>query len=75
MVWKELNYGIMKEKEKELVVSEVNILRGLKHPFIVRYYDRIIDKASTKLYIVMEYCEVRIIIAANRDVDLFVLTY
>jgi len=25
-------------------VSEVNILRGLSHPNIVKYYDRIIDK-------------------------------
>lgn len=56
-VWKELNYGQMREKEKQLVVSEVNILRELRHPFIVRYYDRIIDKAATKIYIVMEYCE------------------
>jgi len=32
-------------------------LRELRHPHIVRYYDRIIDKAATKLYIVMEYCE------------------
>ena len=47
----------MREKEKQLVVSEVNILRELKHPFIVRYYDRIIDKLATRLYIVMEYCE------------------
>ena len=47
----------MREREKALVVSEVNILRELRHPFIVRYYDRIIDKASTKLYIVMEFCE------------------
>lgn len=36
---------------------QVNILRELRHPFIVRYYDRIIDKASTKIYIVMECCE------------------
>ena len=119
MVWKELNYGTMREKEKQLVVSEVrvcaragaaffspaaaaawgalpaaaaapparwcvvrpppatrgphprppppappsppspqvNILRELRHPHIVRYYDRIIDKAATKLYIVMEFCE------------------
>ena len=35
----------------------MNILRELRHPHIVRYYDRIIDKASTKLYIVMEFCE------------------
>ena len=47
----------MREREKALVVSEVNILRELRHPFIVRYYDRLIDKAATKLYIVMEYCE------------------
>jgi len=47
----------MREKEKQLVVSEVNILRELRHPFIVRYYDRIIDKAATKIYIVMEFCE------------------
>ena len=39
------------------VVAEVNILRELKHPFIVRYYDRIIDKAATRLYIVMEHCD------------------
>lgn len=57
LVWKELNYGQMREKEKQLVVSEVNILRELRHPFIVRYYDRIIDKAATKIYIVMEFCE------------------
>ena len=57
LVWKELNYGQMSEKEKELVVSEVNILRELRHPYIIRYYDRIINKATTKLYIVMEYCE------------------
>ncbi len=43
-MWKELNYGIMSEKEKQQIVSEVNILRGLSHPNIVKYYDRIIDK-------------------------------
>jgi NIMA (never in mitosis gene a)-related kinase 2 len=44
MVWKELNYGKMNEKEKQQIVAEVNILRELKHPNIVRYYDRSIDK-------------------------------
>lgn len=57
LVWKELNYGKMSDKEKHMLVSEVNILRDLRHPNIVRYYDRIIDKESTKIYIVMEYCE------------------
>jgi hypothetical protein len=35
---------------------QVNILRDLRHPNIVRYYDRIIDRDNTKIYIVMEYC-------------------
>ena len=56
LVWKELNYGKMQEKEKQMLVTEVNILRDLRHPNIVRYYDRIIDKDTAKLYIVMEYC-------------------
>ncbi|RLN59537.1 hypothetical protein BBJ28_00021040 [Nothophytophthora sp. Chile5] len=36
---------------------KVNILRELRHPHIVRYLDRVIDKQATKIYIVMEYCE------------------
>ena len=47
----------MSEKEKQQLVSEVNILRELRHPNIVRYYDRIIDKESSKIFIIMEYCE------------------
>ncbi|NXM77002.1 NEK2 kinase, partial [Serilophus lunatus] len=57
LVWKELDYGAMTESEKQMVVSEVNLLRELRHPNIVRYYDRIIDRSSTTLYIVMEYCD------------------
>lgn len=57
MVWKELDYGSMSDKEKQLVVGEVNILRELRHPYILRYHDRIIDKKSTKLYIIVEFCE------------------
>ena len=40
-----------------MLVSEVNLLRELKHPHIVRYYDRIIDRTNTTIYIVMEFCE------------------
>ena len=40
LVWKELQYGKMSKKEKEQLVAEVNILRELEHPSIVRYYDR-----------------------------------
>ncbi|KAJ7407038.1 Serine/threonine-protein kinase Nek2 [Willisornis vidua] len=57
LVWKELDYGTMTESEKQMLVSEVNLLRELRHPNIVRYYDRIIDRSSTTLYIVMEYCD------------------
>lgn len=57
LVWKALNYGKMNEREKQQLVSEVNILRELRHPNIVRYYDRLIDKKETKIYIIMEYCE------------------
>ena len=56
LVWKELDYGKMEEKDKHHIVSEVNILRELHHPNIERYYDRIIDKKNTKIYIIMEYC-------------------
>ena len=44
LVWKELDYGQMCEREKQMLVSEVNILREFRHPNIVRYYDRIIDR-------------------------------
>lgn len=47
----------MGEKEKQQLVSEVNILRELNHPHIVKYYDRIIDRENAKIYIIMEYCE------------------
>lgn len=56
-MWKELDYGSMTEAEKQMLVSEVNLLRELRHPNIVRYHDRIIDRSSTTLYIVMEYCD------------------
>ncbi len=43
-ICKEINYGQMNEKEKQQLVTEVNVLRELRHPNIVRYYDRIINK-------------------------------
>lgn len=47
----------MSEREKLQLVSEVNILRELKHPNIVRYDERYLDKNAHIIYIVMEYCE------------------
>ncbi len=46
----------MKEKEKQQLINEVNILRELKHDNIVRYHDKIVDKKNTTIYIIMEYC-------------------
>ncbi|XP_071789352.1 serine/threonine-protein kinase Nek2-like [Asterias amurensis] len=57
LAWKEIDYGSMSETEKQMLVSEVNLLRELRHEFIVRYYDRIVDRNSTTIYIIMEYCE------------------
>ena len=57
LIWKELSYSHLSQKEKQQIVTEVNILRDLNHPNIVSYIDRIIDKKNLKLYIVMEYCE------------------
>ncbi|CAG9317771.1 unnamed protein product [Blepharisma stoltei] len=56
LVWKEISFAKMNEKEKAQLVAEVNILREMKHPNIVRYYDRIIDKKNSTIYIVMEFC-------------------
>jgi NIMA (never in mitosis gene a)-related kinase 2 len=56
LVWKEINFGPMSEREKTQLVSEVNILRDLRNPFVVKYHDRIVDKPRTRLYIIMEYC-------------------
>lgn len=53
---KEVSFAKMSEKEKMQLVSEVNILRELRHPNIVRYYERIIDKENYKIYIIMEFC-------------------
>ncbi|XP_047489588.1 serine/threonine-protein kinase Nek4-like [Penaeus chinensis] len=56
LVWKELNYGAMSEAEKQGLVLEVNLLRELRHPYIVRFLHHVVDKRSTTLYILMEHC-------------------
>lgn len=53
---KEINYSKMSSKEKELLVSEVNLLRKLNHPNIVKYIRRYQDKAATIIFIIMDYC-------------------
>jgi len=46
----------MNEKEKSQLVNEVNILWEMKHPYVVKYIDRIVDKQNQKIFILMEYC-------------------
>lgn len=46
----------MTSREKQQLVTEVNLLKGLEHQNIVRYEDRIVDKKTSKVYIIMEYC-------------------
>ena len=40
LVWKELDYGRMTDREKKQLVSEVNILSQLNHPNIVKYHEK-----------------------------------
>ena len=47
----------MKEKEKELLVHEVNTMKDLDNHNVVKYIDRYLDKARGRLYMVMEYCD------------------
>jgi len=57
LVWKEIEYSQLSEAAKQNLVLEVNLLRELRHDNIVRYYDRVVDKTRSVLYIIMEYCE------------------
>ncbi|ORZ05923.1 kinase-like domain-containing protein [Lobosporangium transversale] len=54
---KEIDYRKMGVKEKEQLVAEVNILKDLKHPNIVEFLERVIDRENSFIYILMEYCE------------------
>lgn len=54
-VLKEVNVASLNSKEQTEAVSEVILLRKVRHPNIVKYYDSFIDGKS--LYIVMEYAE------------------
>lgn len=56
LVWKVIEYGCLPEEKKQLLVTEVTLLRDLRHPHIVRYFDRIVCKETKQLYILIEYC-------------------
>lgn len=46
----------MSQKEREQLQAELDILRRLRHPNIVQYYEREHLKASHDLHLYMEYC-------------------
>jgi len=57
LICKEIYFGNLTEKEKKQLVNEVSVLKDLRHPNILRYYDRIFDKQSQKIFLITEYCE------------------
>lgn len=57
-VWKSIDYNrIHNEGTEETIITEINLLRDLRHPNIVRYYDHIIHEETKTLHIIMECCE------------------
>ncbi|RKP12123.1 kinase-like domain-containing protein, partial [Piptocephalis cylindrospora] len=56
LVAKTVKYAHMSNRERQQVVEEVQVLRSLNHPNIVKYIDRQIDLDTKILYIIMEYC-------------------
>lgn len=46
----------MSEKERQQLYAEFSILHSLKHPNIVRYYDKEHIRDSKDLHLYMEYC-------------------
>ncbi len=56
MARKEIHFVRMSEQEKKQLTQEVNILSTLRHPNIVRYYHRTLDRREGLIYMYMEYC-------------------
>ena len=46
----------MSQKEREQLQAELSILKELRHPNIVAYFERDHIKASQDLHLYMEYC-------------------
>jgi len=53
---KEISYLRMSEKERGQLAAELDILKALRHPNIVQYYNREHKKLSHDLHLYMEYC-------------------
>uniref|UniRef100_A0A1A9W953 non-specific serine/threonine protein kinase n=1 Tax=Glossina brevipalpis TaxID=37001 RepID=A0A1A9W953_9MUSC len=55
--WKGIDYDEFSDSQRELLISEIRVLRQLQHPNIVQYYNHLINPEAKSLFIVMEYCE------------------
>ena len=55
LVLKEIKISHLTNKGQADALQEVQILRKISHPNIIKYYDSFID--GNKLYILMEYAE------------------
>ncbi len=56
MVWKEVEYGDMSQwEEREMLVTECNLLKELDSPNVVAYYSHINDKQRSIITITMMY--------------------
>ncbi|KAL9884190.1 nek2 isoform 1-T2 [Glossina fuscipes fuscipes] len=55
--WKGIDYDEFSDCQRELLISEIRVLRQLQHPNIVQYYNHLINPEAKSLFIVMEYCE------------------
>ncbi|KAF2873035.1 kinase-like domain-containing protein [Massariosphaeria phaeospora] len=53
---KEISYSRMSPKEREQLHAELSILKELRHPNIVAYFEREHLKMSQDLHLYMEYC-------------------
>ncbi|KAL5118968.1 G2-specific serine/threonine protein kinase [Pleosporales sp. CAS-2024a] len=53
---KEISYQKMSPKEREQLQAELSILKELRHPNIVAYFERDHIKTSQDLHLYMEYC-------------------
>ncbi|CAO2650949.1 Nn.00g092460.m01.CDS01 [Neocucurbitaria sp. VM-36] len=53
---KEISYLKMSQKEREQLQAELSILKELRHPNIVAYFERDHIKATQDLHLYMEYC-------------------
>jgi NIMA (never in mitosis gene a)-related kinase len=55
LVMKEIDLSRMDQRERQSAKVEVEVLRCLKHPYIVRHWDHFLH--DNQLCIVMDYCE------------------